>query len=129
MSHIEAFFAEWKNNSKPHKSSMMKHIRMFNDVEVALSKSACTNTVRVNSLRSNDQRKGEATKFMKWLTRRADKQGFFVTLSAEPFGWNKDDAMDKDQLKEWMEKYGFSVKWEWPDEDGYEMIRKPSDAT
>ncbi len=121
---IEAFLTEWESKSTAHDTK--KSIRIHGTLEVSIYQSARDgNTIRLSSIRSTKPRKGNATKFLKWLNAQADKHQFRITSCLEPFGWNRDSSLDKEKLKTWAEKYGFSIREKYPEDWGYEMIREP----
>ena len=115
---IDTFLTNWANVSEelPNTST-----RLYNDLEVTLTKSGRDNTVRLNSIKSRKQKKGRATDFMKWLIKEAKAGEFDITLCAQPWGYSFEDTPKKEKVKTWLEGLGFIVKWEWPNEDGYEM--------
>lgn len=122
MTNIESFMNTWEVNSKPLPNKLL---RQFNNLEIGMSISGRTNTVRLNHLKSLKKNEGYATKFIKWLVKEADKNNFHVTVCAQPFGpyYLDGDNLDKELLKTWFEKYGFEVKFLYPDNAGYEMER------
>lgn len=122
MSSIDIFLTNWANMSEEKPSTL---IRLYNDLEVTLTKSGRENTVRLNSLKSKDQKKGNATKFIKWLTKEARKGDFDITLCAQSWGYSFEDLPKKGKIKEWLLNLGFTVKWEYPEESGYEMEYDP----
>lgn len=121
---IETFLSHWESKSTSHELS--KHIRIHGNLEVSIYRSGRdSNTIRLSSIRSTKPRKGEATRFLKWLNNQADKHQFNITAVIKPFGWNIDDIPDKKKLKSWVEKHGFVIREEYSDDWGYEMIREP----
>lgn len=125
MNATDAFLKDWESNSSV--SEKNDKIRTNGNLEIKLSKSGRENTIRLNYLKSTKPKNGEATKFMKWLTKQADKHQVTLTLCAQPVGysWNKDELPNKDKLKQWTERLGFKVKFQYPDSEGYEMVREP----
>ncbi len=124
---IETFLTHWESKSTAHETR--KHIRTHGKLEVAMYQSGRdNNTVRLSSIRSTKPRKGEATKFLKWLNNQADKHQFKVTSVIQTFGWNRDSGPDKEKIKVWAEKYGYKVREDYPEEWGFEMIREPRSA-
>lgn len=119
---IDIFLANWVNMSEKQPDTST---RLYNDLEVTLSKSGRDNTVHLNALKSRDQKKGKATKFIKWLTKEARKGDFDITLCAQPWGHNFEDTPKKERVRDWLLGLGFTVKWEYPDEEGYEMEYDP----
>lgn len=120
---IDVFLSHWESKSTAH--IIDKHIRIHGNLEVSLYKSGRgNNIIRLSSIRSTKQRKGDASKFLKWLNNQADKHGFDITTGVEPFSWNNDDSMNKDKLKAWFEKYGYSIREKYPEDWAYEMVRK-----
>lgn len=117
---IENFLKVWEKETT---ESTDGRARIFGSVEVELSKSGRENTIRVNSVRSLEYKKGEATAFFKWLAAKADEYDFTVTLCAQPFGWNSGDLPTHDQLVKWVSKFGFKTWFTYPDGNGTEMYR------
>lgn len=125
MSKLEKFLEDWRSFTPS--TGLNKRAKLFDGVlEIELSKSGRDdNTIRVNSIRSLSSGSRKLGKFMNWLTKKADSGGFQLSLAAQPFGWNREELPSKDKIKFYMERFNFQVKYEYPDEEGYEMVRKP----
>lgn len=124
MKSTEAFLNEWNNNSKIIDSDKSGNTRGFSNLMVQLSKSASDDyTMRINYIKSTKRKKGELKKFMTWITNLADKNELTLIMAAQPFGRYDEDKPNKHKLKEITERYGFELKYEYPDELGYEMAR------
>ena len=122
---VDQFISEWKSASRAVDGQPRK--RLYGDsLHVEISPSARTNTVRINSIKSINYGSGELKKLLTWLTKRASKHDIVLTLSAQSFGWNRDDLPSNDKLKEIVERYGFKLKFVYPDNDGYEMVKHPT---
>jgi hypothetical protein len=121
MSSLDDFMVEW--NTRPSGTPLNKRARLFDNVlEIEVSVSGRPNTLRINSIRSLKLKSGKVSQFLNWITKRADKGKFTLRLAAQPFGWNKDELPQAGKLKEIVERFGFKVEYEYPD-NGYEMIR------
>lgn len=125
MSNTEKFLKDW--NKFAPSTGFNKRAKMFdNALEIELSKSGRdNNTIRINSIRSLSSGSRKLGKFMNWITKKADSGGFQLSLAAQPFGWNREEIPSKDKIKFYMERFNFRVKYEYPDEEGYEMARQP----
>jgi hypothetical protein len=125
MSKLEKFLEDWRSFTPS--TGLNKRAKLFDGVlEIELSKSGRDdNTIRVNSIRSLSSGSRKLGKFMNWLTKKADSGGFQLSLAAQPFGWNREELPSKDKIKFYMERFNFQVKYEYPDEEGYEMVRQP----
>ena len=123
---IDTFLKSWNDSTTEITNALGNNRRLYNDVlEIQLTKSGRANTVRLNSLKSVDKKKGHGSKFLKWLAREADKGKFALTVCVQPWGHSFESSPSKDVLKDWFARNGFTMKWEYPDEKGYEMERKP----
>jgi hypothetical protein len=125
MSKLEKFLEDWRSFTPS--TGLNKRAKLFDGVlEIELSKSGRDdNTIRVNSIHSLSSGSRKLGKFMNWLTKKADSGGFQLSLAAQPFGWNREELPSKDKIKFYMERFNFQVKYEYPDEEGYEMVRQP----
>lgn len=121
---VEKFISDWTSNSQPTKTKIRTK-RLYKDLEVEISPSARKNVIRLNSIKSLNPKSGELRKLLNWLSKKADKHEIVLSMVCQPFGWNKDELPDKDKLKEIAECYNFAVKFEYPDSEGYEMVREP----
>jgi len=124
---VDKFISDWTSNSQPTKIKV-RTTRVHRNFEVEISPSARRDTVRLNSIRSLNPKCGELKKLLNWLAKKADKHGVTLTMACQPFGfgWSGDEFPDKDKLKDIAERYKFVVKFEYPDGDGYEMVREPN---
>lgn len=123
---IDTFLEEWNDSTVAITSELAWDRRLHQDVlEVHLTKSGRDNTVRLNALKSNEQKKGHSSKFLKWLTKEADEGKFILSVCVQPWGYSFESSPSKENLKDWFERHGFVVKWKYPDEKGYEMERSP----
>lgn len=122
MENITTFINEWNKRDKSEFGSTRS--KTFNKLDVEISKSGRDDyTVRINYIQSNKRRKGELKKFLSWITKQADAGEFNLTMAAQPCGRHYEDVPKKEKLKEISEKYGFTVRFEYPDGNGYEMVR------
>lgn len=120
---IDTFLEQWSNSTVEIPNSST---RLYNEIlEVQLTKSGRDLTVRLNSLKSRKQKKGHSNKFLKWLTREADKNHFILSVCVQPWGYSFESSPSKEDLKKWFARNGFTVKWEYPNKQGYEMERMP----
>lgn len=124
---LTSFLERW-NKSTTEIGGLANNRRLYREVlEIDLVKSARSNTLRLNALKSKKRRKGHSSKFMKWLIKQADRGDFMVTACVQPWGYSfEQSTLSKDALRDWFIKYGFKVVWEYPDGKGYEMIRYPN---
>ncbi len=116
---IDTFLSNWENKSEEIPNTSR---RLYNELEVTLSKSGRYNTIRLNALKSKDKKNENATKFMRWLIKEANKGKFDITLCAQPWGYSFEELPKKEKLRDWYLGFGFIVKWEMPDNNGYEMV-------
>lgn len=121
--HVQDFLNEWEENTLAHESKPRN--RTVGNFDVEISPSARFLTVRINSIFSTKRKSGKLSLLLGWLATKADKHNVVLTLCAGPFGWDKDSLPNKNKIKAIVEKHGFEVKFEYPDKDGYEMIRWP----
>ena len=128
MQAIDTFLETWNKREAPAESPLTNtNSRKYNGLDVVLSQSARNGrTVRINHIVSNKRRKGELKKFLRWIVAQADKGDFDLTMAAQPINRHYEDGISKDKLKETAEKVGFEMRFEYPDELGYEMIRHPA---
>lgn len=122
--HVQDFLNEWKENTLAH--STKPRARTVANFDVELASSARFLTVRINSIFSTKRKSKNLSKLLGWLAAKADEHNVVLTLCAQSFGWDKDSLPNKNKIKALVEKYGFEVKFEYPDKDGYEMIRWPA---
>lgn len=122
MENITNFMNTW--NERDSSESFNTRSKIFNKLDVELSKSGRDDcTVRINYIQSRKRRKGELKKFLTWITKLADANEFTLTMAAQPCGRHYEDTPKKEKLKEIIERYGFTVRFEYPDGNGYEMVR------
>ena len=121
--HVQDFLNEWEENTLAHKSESRK--RTIGNFDVEIAASARFLTVRINSIFSTNRKSGKLSLLLKWLAAKADKHNVVLTLCAQSFGWDKDSSPSKNKIRALVEKHGFKVKFEYPDREGYEMIRWP----
>lgn len=122
--HVQDFLNEWEENTLEHESKL--RCRTVGNFDVEISPSARFLTVRINSIFSTNRKSGKLSLLLGWLAARADEHNVVLILCAQPFGWDKDFLANKNKIKALVEKHGFEVKFEYPDKEGYEMIRWPS---
>lgn len=127
MDKINNFLNSWNNISQPIENN--SRLRKYGNLDIEISRSFRYNVVRVNSLKSNKWRNGEATAFIKWLCKQSDKHGFLITLAAQPFGIYNKPAPNTSQLVSWFKKHSFTERYEYPENAGTEMIRVPGGGT
>ncbi len=121
---IETFLSDWE--SKSTQSDSNSYIRNHENLEVSIYQSARDDsTIRLSSIRSTKPKNKEASKFLKWITKQADKHQVKITSCITPFGWKRETDLDKDKLKAWFTKNGFVIREKYPEDWGYEMIRNP----
>lgn len=121
--HVQDFLNEWEENTLAHESNPRS--RTVGNFDVEILPSARFLTVRISSIFSTDRKSGKFSLLLGWLAARADKHNVVLTLCAQPFGWDKDSLPNKNKIKALVEKHGFKVKFEYPDKEGYEMVRWP----
>jgi len=122
MQSIDTFMADW--SSRQDAPAHTSRAKIYEHLLVELTKSARDNkTVRINHIKSTYNRSGDLRTFLKWITGEADQKSFSLTMAVQPSGRHFEDAPNKDKLKTVAEKYGFRVKFEYPDNQGYEMER------
>lgn len=121
--HVQDFLNEWEENTLAHESKPRN--RTVGNFDVEISPSARFLTVRINSIFSTKRKSGKLSLLLGWLATKADEHNVVLTLCAGPFGWDKDSLPNKNKIKELVEKHGFKVRFEYPDKEGYEMIRWP----
>ena len=63
-------------------------------------------------------------KFLNWITEQATKEKFDLSMAVQPCNAHYEDSISKEKLKEVAIRYGFKVKFEYPDGLGYEMVRE-----
>jgi len=122
--HVQNFLSDWEKNTVAHKSKTRN--RTVGNFDVEITPSARFLTVRINSIFSTDRRSKKLSKLFRWLSTKADEHNVVLTLCAQPYGWDKDLSPNKNKIRTFVEKHGFEVKFEYPDKDGYEMIRWPA---
>lgn len=127
MDNIDNFFNSWNNISQPIENN--SRLRKYGNLDIEISRSFRYNVIRVNSLKSNKRRNGEATAFVKWLCKQSDKHGFLITLAAQPFGIDDSLIPNTSQLVSWFKKHSFTEKYEYPKGVGTEMLRVPGGGT
>jgi hypothetical protein len=88
------------------------------DDAVAVDVGHFDNKVMLNSIRSFERGKGNATGVMHKLCAIADKHQVAMTVIAEPFG---NEKVDKSKLIQWYQKFGFVLD-EYSDD---ELTRTP----
>ena len=121
---VEAFLSEWNSISEEHRSK--KYLRNYGNLEISIYQSARDDsTIRLSSIRSTKPKNKEASKFLKWTTKQADKHQVKITANIERFGWRRETDLDKEKLKVWFTKNGFAIREKYPEDWGYEMIREP----
>jgi len=119
---IDTFLENWVKNTETLEYCSR---RLYNDImEVHLSKSGRTNTLRINAIKSRECEKGHATKFIKWLIRQANQHNFNLTTCAQPWGHSFESIPSKEVVRDLFLKHGFKIKWQYPDEKGWEMARE-----
>ena len=126
MQSIENFLEIWNKRDLAQTRSLLANskARVYNNLNVTLTKSASNDyTVRINYIESIKRRKGEMKKFLQWLIAQADKGGFNLSMAVQPAGRHYEDTPSKEKLKEITERFGFTVRFEYPDGLGYEMMR------
>lgn len=121
MISTDTFLSEWNKRE----NSETRHSKLFNDdLEAQLSKSGVgDHMIRINHIKSLKHKKGNLKRFLKWITDHADKNEFSLSIAVQPTGRYDEDVPKKDKLKEVVGRYGFKLKFEYPDGLGYEMIR------
>lgn len=122
--HVKSFLKEWNENTLAHKTK--PRIRTVANFDVEISSSAHFLTVRINSIFSTKRKSKKLSKLLGWLAAKADEHNVILILCAQPFGWDKDFLPNKNKIKTLVQKHGFEVKFEYPDKEGYEMIRWPT---
>jgi hypothetical protein len=120
----DKFLTDWANNTE--QSTTHPHRRVFMGCEIVLQESGRSNTVRLSALRAQEPRKGAGTKFLKWLGKQADKHGFDLTMAAQPWGHSFEPLPSKEKVLEIARKTGFEIQWQYPDQQGWEMVRYPN---
>lgn len=121
---IETFLSDWEDKST--QSELKKYLRNYGNLEVSIYQSARDDsTIRLSSIRSNKPKNKEASKFLKWIVKLSDKHQVKITACVNQFGWKRDTDLDKEKLKVWFTKNGFVIREKYPEDWGYEMIRKP----
>lgn len=127
MNNVDEFLNAWVKQTTAVEYDA--NIRRYGNMLVQLSKSGRFSTVRVNFIKSAARRQGEASAFLNWLNEQADKYDFAVTMCVQPvviFG--DETALRKDQLLSWVKKYGYKVRYDYPDGNGTEVARVSKNA-
>lgn len=127
MTTVDTFLSAWGQKEKPEQSPLVNpRAHIFNNLLVELSKSARDdNTVRINHIKSLKRQSGELKKFLQWITAEASKNKFTLTMAVQPCTSHFEESVPKEKLKEVARRYGFEVRFEYPDKLGYEMYKKP----
>lgn len=123
-SHVQDFLNEWEESTLAHKTK--PRIRTVANFDVEISPSNRFLTVRINSIFSTSRKSRKLSKLLGWFAAKADEHNVVLTLCAQSFGWDRDSLPNKNKIKALVEKHGFEVKFEYPDKEGYEMIRWPA---
>ena len=80
--------------------------------------------MRINYIKSLSRQNGELKTFLQWITEKATKGKFNLSMAVQPCNSHYEEAVPKEKLKEVAERYGFAMKFEYPDQLGYEMVRE-----
>lgn len=118
---VDSFINEWEAISSVGNRT---NGRVLNNVEARMARTGWDNTVKVQLGYSLAPKKGNGTAFVKSVTELAKKHNITLRVTAQNLIPWKQSAMNRNEITNWLKKFGFRPMFTWPDGTGVEMITK-----